>query len=477
VPRLDWEALRNVPYPNEWPSDGIAQLEDGEYREQYLPDSATEMRIGLAPYRIFGDLNGDSADDAAVILVADPGGSGTFYYLSAVLNQDGDPKPVASQFLGDRVFFRDLSIDDRHILIELDIAGPDDPMCCPTDHKRQIYAVKGEELVLAAEEDLPDPEISARLDVPKRWLEFEPGATSATYEGDITFNGIHTYKVRALAGQTMTVTLTSPHEDVLLSIFGVDGAVPVSIFSELTRWTGKLPVTQDYTINVVAVGSDTPYTLQVDIAGEAEPLPTVEPSAPPVTAEPTPAGPSDNLIYLTFDDGPTGPRWTPQVLDVLAHHDAKATFFVLGQKAQRYPDLIQAQHDAGHAIANHTFDHQSLSSLSREAFLNEVQSTQRILGEKGVPCLRPPYGATDSYTRARAEELGYRIVMWDIDTTDWKRPGAAAIANEMLANACPGAVVLMHDGGGDRSQTVEALESVLSELDAQGYRFEPLCGE
>lgn len=474
-PSLTWDVLRNTAYPNEWPSDGIAQLEDDEYREKYMPDSATEMRIGLAPYRLFGDLNGDGADDAAVILVADPGGSGTFYYLSAVLNQNGDPKPAGSQFLGDRVFFRDLSIDDGHILIELDIVRPDDPMCCPTDHKRQTYAVIGEELVLVGEEDLPDPEISARLDVPQQWIEFDLGATSATYEGDITFNGIHTYKVRALAGQTMTVTLTSPHEDVLLSIFGVDGAVSVSIFSEVTRWTGELPVTQDYTINVVAVGSDTPYTLLVEIVGEAEPLPTVEPTPPPVAVEPTPSGPADNVIYLTFDDGPTDPQWTPQALAVLAQHDARATFFVLGQNAQHYPDLIQAEHDAGHAIANHTFDHQSLSGLGREAFFDEVQSTQHILGDKGVPCLRPPYGTTDSYTRARAEELGYQIVMWDIDTVDWKRPGAAAIANEVLINAYPGAVVLMHDGGGDRSQTLEALETVLSQLTTQGYRFEPLC--
>jgi peptidoglycan/xylan/chitin deacetylase (PgdA/CDA1 family)/heat shock protein HslJ len=475
APSLAWDVLKNLAYPNEWPSDGVAQLEDGEYRETYTPDSATEMKIGLAPYRLFGDLNGDWADDAAVILVADPGGSGTFYYLSAVLNQDGDPKPVGSQFLGDRVFVRDLSIDGGHILIELDIAGPDDPVCCPTDHRRQTYVVKGEELVLVGEEDLPDPDISARLDVPQQRVEFESGTTSATYQGDITFNGIHTYKVRALAGQTMTVTLTSPHDDVLLSIFGVDGAVSASIFSELTQWTGELPVTQDYTINAVAVGSDTPYTLQVEIVGEAELLPTVEPTPPPVAPEPTPAVSLDNVIYLTFDDGPTGPQWTPQVLSVLAGYNAKATFFVLGQNAQRYPDLIQAEYDAGHAIANHTFDHQSLSGLGREAFFNEVQSTQSILGDKSVPCLRPPYGATDSYTRARAEELGYQIVMWDIDTEDWKRPGAGAIVNEVLTNAHPGAVVLMHDGGGDRSQTLEALETVLSQLADLGYRFEPLC--
>ena len=246
-----------------------------------------------------------------------------------------------------------------------------------------------------------------------------------------------------------------------------------SIFSELTHWTGQLPSTQDYTINVVAVGGDTPYTLQVEIVGPAQPPPTVAPS--PVPAEPTlPAG-AGGAIYPTFDDGPTDPQWTPQVLEILAAHAARATFFVLGQSAQRYPDIIQAEYDAGHAVANHTFDHQSLSGLGREAFFNEVQATQGILGDRGVPCLRPPYGATDSYTRARAEELGYQIVMWDIDTVDWQQPGAAAIAAEAVAQARPGAVVLMHDGGGDRSQTVEALESVLSQLGAQGYRFEPLC--
>jgi peptidoglycan/xylan/chitin deacetylase (PgdA/CDA1 family) len=451
----------------------VAQLEDGEYREQYTPDSATEMRIGLAPYRLFGDLSGDGADDAAVILIVDPGGSGTFYYLSAVLNESGYPKPVGSHLLGDRVFFRGLSIDDGQILVELDIAGPGDPMCCPTDHKLKTFALEGEEIVLVGEEDLPDPEISARLDVPEQWIEFEPGATSATHSGDITFNGIHTYKLRVLAGQTMTVTLLSPREDVLLSIFGPDGAVSASIFSEVTRWSGELPATHVCTINVVGVGGDTSYTLLVEIAGQAELPPTAEPT--PVAEEPTPAETSDNVIYLTFDDGPTDPQWTPQVLEALAAHDARATFFVLGQNAQRYPDLIQAEYEAGHAIANHTFDHQSLSGMGREAFFSELQSTQGILGDKGVPCLRPPYGATDSYTRARAEELGYRIVMWDIDTADWQQPGAAVIAQEAVAKARPGAVVLMHDGGGDRSQTVDALRSVLSQLSDQGYRFEPLC--
>jgi peptidoglycan/xylan/chitin deacetylase (PgdA/CDA1 family) len=481
VRALAWGTLRNTGYPNEWPSEGIAQLEDGEYREQYLPDSATEMVINLAPYRLFGDLNGDGVEDAAVILIAAPGGSGTFYYLSAVLNQDGQPRPLPSQFLGDRVYIRDLSIDEGLVRVELDIAGPDDPVCCPTDHRRQAYAVEGEKLVLVGEENLPDPEISARLDVPQKQIRLEPGATSATYQEEITFNGIHTYLVRAMAGQTMTATVRSPHNDVLLSIFG-GGRTLASIFSEVTNWTGEVPTAQDYNINLVAVGSDTSYTLTVEIVGKASRDPTpstvgpASPTPPAATEATTPASP-EKVIHITFDDGPTGPQWTPQVLDVLAEHDAEATFFVLGQNARRYPEIIQAEYEAKHVIANHTLDHCSLSGIGREAFLREILSTQEILGDRAAHCLRPPYGATDSYTRARAAELGYTIVMWDIDTEDWKGPGPQAIASAVLDQAYPGAVVLMHDGGGDRSQTVEALKTILGQLKDQGYRFEAICRE
>jgi peptidoglycan/xylan/chitin deacetylase (PgdA/CDA1 family) len=165
------------------------------------------------------------------------------------------------------------------------------------------------------------------------------------------------------------------------------------------------------------------------------------------------------------------------VLEALAEHDAQATFFVLGQNARRYPEIVQAEYQANHVIANHTLDHRSLSGIGREAFFREVLDTQEILGARGTHCLRPPYGATDSYTRARAAELGYTVVMWDIDTEDWRRPGPEAIATEVLGKAFPGAVVLMHDGGGDRSQTVEALKVILGQLTDQGYRFEAICRE
>jgi peptidoglycan/xylan/chitin deacetylase (PgdA/CDA1 family) len=143
--------------------------------------------------------------------------------------------------------------------------------------------------------------------------------------------------------------------------------------------------------------------------------------------------------------------------------------------AQRNGDLIDAEVVSGHGVANHTLDHSSLSGVGKEAFFREVLETERILGDRGTKCLRPPYGATDAYTRAYLSELGYRLVMWDIDTVDWRRPGVGAIIEEATSKAFPGAVVLFHDGGGDRSQTVEALESVLRELSRRGYAFAPVC--
>ena len=151
------------------------------------------------------------------------------------------------------------------------------------------------------------------------------------------------------------------------------------------------------------------------------------------------------------------------------------TFFVLGQLAARYPDLVAAEVKAGHSVANHTYGHQTLDKIGREAFLKEVQSTEATLGARGTKCLRPPYGATDAYTRAYAAELGYSLIMWDIDTQDWSRPGASVISDTVLKEAFPGAIVLFHDGGGDRAQTVEALRSVLEGLSQKGYVFEPVC--
>ena len=187
-----------------------------------------------------------------------------------------------------------------------------------------------------------------------------------------------------------------------------------------------------------------------------------------------PSGSARPVVHLTFDDGPQ-PQWTPQILAVLARYHARATFFVLGQQAQRYPGLIQAIVSGGHTVANHTFSHASLRGIGRDLFVSEVQRTQVVLRGIGTACLRPPYGAIDGAGRGYAAELGYRIVLWDVDPRDWTRPGSALIAAHVLQRVRPGSIVLLHDGGGSRAQTVAALDTILRQLTARGYSFAPVC--
>ncbi len=210
---------------------------------------------------------------------------------------------------------------------------------------------------------------------------------------------------------------------------------------------------------------------------EPEPAPTgnVEPSEP--AAHDRAGAP---VVYLTFDDGPH-PTWTPRVLDLLARYEAPATFFALGQNVSRFPEIVDRMIAAGHEAENHTFDHIWLDKAPRELFISQVAAADEALhaaaGDRVDPiaCLRPPYAAMNAQTRELAAELGKSIVLWSIDTQDWRRPGAEQITSHVLSSVRPGAIILMHDGGGERSQTVAALETVLDGLAARGYRFGLLC--
>ena len=206
-----------------------------------------------------------------------------------------------------------------------------------------------------------------------------------------------------------------------------------------------------------------------------EPPDRVDPAHPPAHNR---AGAP--LAYLTFDDGPH-PTWTPAVLDVLARHKAPATFFVLGSNVSRYPQIVQRIVDEGHEAENHTFDHIWLSKADREDIVAQVTSTDDALhavaGDRVDPieCLRPPYAATNERAVRTAAELGKSIVLWSIDPQDWRRPAAEQIASHVLANVRPGAIILMHDGGGERSQTVAALDTVIEGLSGRGYALGLIC--
>ncbi|WP_202868779.1 polysaccharide deacetylase family protein [Kribbella antibiotica] len=173
------------------------------------------------------------------------------------------------------------------------------------------------------------------------------------------------------------------------------------------------------------------------------------------------------VIYLTFDDGPHA-GWTPKVLQILRKHHAQATFFVLGAEAAKRPDLVEQTRAAGHHIGNHTWDHPMLTKLPADKMRQEIFS-----GVKSK-CFRPPFRDTNAAVAAVAKANHQRQVLWDVDTNDWKKPGAASIEHAILAGAYPGAIVLMHDGGGNRTQTVAALERAMTKLQRKGYTFRAL---
>jgi peptidoglycan/xylan/chitin deacetylase (PgdA/CDA1 family) len=183
---------------------------------------------------------------------------------------------------------------------------------------------------------------------------------------------------------------------------------------------------------------------------------------------------ADKVLYLTFDDGPFSPN-TEAILDLLAQHGARATFFVVGTQAAARPALLERIHAGGHGLANHTWGHRSLEGASWETFAAQVTGLGDLLGEKESKCLRPPYSKTDANTFAWAEALGYRVVLYSADPEDWKLPGDTVVAQRIVAQAQPGAIIVLHDGGGDRTQTVAALAAAIPALKAEGYRFEALC--
>ncbi|MFE3324535.1 bifunctional polysaccharide deacetylase/glycosyltransferase family 2 protein [Streptomyces sp. NPDC059176] len=205
----------------------------------------------------------------------------------------------------------------------------------------------------------------------------------------------------------------------------------------------------------------------------------------PVIDARTPGAPKalsvpDKNLVLTFDDGPD-PTWTPKVLDKLKKYDAHAVFFVTGTMASRHPELVQRMVAEGHEVGLHTFNHPDLSFQSKSRIDWELSQNQlAIAGAAGIrtSLFRPPYSsfsdAFDDKSWPVTEYIGsrgYITALNNTDSEDWKRPGVDAIIKQASPEGTEGSIVLMHDSGGDRSQTVAALDRFLPEMKARGYRF------
>jgi peptidoglycan-N-acetylglucosamine deacetylase len=192
---------------------------------------------------------------------------------------------------------------------------------------------------------------------------------------------------------------------------------------------------------------------------------TTSTTGKPVPPDPTTSVASGKkVLFLTFDDGPD-PTWTPQVLATMAQYGAHATFFELGQMQSEHPGLRDQVLAAGNAIGSHSISHPQLTKLSA------AQRHHQIFDGPRSTCFRPPYGATNAKVRADIKAAGMVQVLWDVDPRDWARPGTSVIVHNILTHAKSGRIILMHDGGGNRAQSVAALKQILPVLKAQGYTF------
>ena len=267
------------------------------------------------------------------------------------------------------------------------------------------------------------------------------------------------------------------------------------------EWTGRLADGRTYWYSdgrAVAVraqlaldrhlGGIALWRIGSEEAGALEKLPAdARRAAHPVLA----AGPSRTVrnvhvrgvVALTFDDGPD-PRWTPQILKILRAEHVPATFFVVGQQAQQHQALVRQEMQDGDVVGNHTYSHKDLSKIGTFHAQAEILAGSAVI--EGITGRRPilfrsPYGKGDMSAGKvgadqLANDLGEHAVSWNNDPADWSRPGVSAIESRVASSIQERSVVLLHDGGGDRAQTIAALPAVIQKLKAQGYLFTTVDG-
>jgi peptidoglycan-N-acetylglucosamine deacetylase len=176
-------------------------------------------------------------------------------------------------------------------------------------------------------------------------------------------------------------------------------------------------------------------------------------------------------IAMTFDDGPHATN-TPKLLDMAAKRHIKLTFFVIGQCVEQNPALLRREVAEGHEIGNHTWSHPNLAKLSDDGVRTQLQQTEDIIVKTiGIKpkLMRPPYGELTKRQRQWVNrDFGYKIILWDVDPVDWKRPGSNVVAQRIIAGARPGSIILSHD---IHPPTIAAMPQVFDTLLAKGFKF------
>jgi peptidoglycan/xylan/chitin deacetylase (PgdA/CDA1 family) len=271
-------------------------------------------------------------------------------------------------------------------------------------------------------------------------------------------------------------------QGILIAIVAITGSLSLGLMMLVKPNTSEAQSRQSINENYIApkVGTQqrleglkatmlTIWQKEASAKGLASDLPTRFQGATIAEAK---LGQGKKVIALTFDDGPW-PQTTAQVLDILKKNDIKGTFFVVGQNVKNFPDLMKRVVVEGHAIGNHTWHHWYHAMSPQTAAYEIDHTTDLIYKTTGVKTslFRPPGGIMTNGVAAYARNSKYGVIMWSSDSTDYARPSVPKLISNIFREAKPGGIVLMHDGGGNRSHTVQALPTIIESFRKQGYSF------
>lgn len=209
-----------------------------------------------------------------------------------------------------------------------------------------------------------------------------------------------------------------------------------------------------------------------EISGEVLKATTLTSATPEVFVRARYDGKS-KVVALTFDDGPQ-PTYTPQILKILRSAKVKATFFMIGRQARRYAALARSVRADGNVIGNHSLGHKSLANAPRTTVVEQiVGGASAIKAATGVKPFwyRPANGSLSNLVYEVAQADGERVIVWSLDPDDWKRPSPSVLVRLVVSQVRSGSVVLLHDGGGNRANTIAALPQIIAKLRKQGYHF------
>ncbi|MDO4240972.1 MAG: polysaccharide deacetylase family protein [Microbacteriaceae bacterium] len=415
------------------------------------------------------DLNGDGQTDALQIYTAKADDSAALIALAALTQKEGDPRILPAVALGSNLKIEELK----------DVNSSAHLLAAAATGEQIKYVFTASETNLNTQ---INTDASAAKNVEKSLIRAEkfPAEGKTPGEGE---NLEYTLRGKIELGRPAALEVNIPTTHTLIITQKGTAAFQViddksavleggSEESQKSADSKELEIKRPGKFSIIVQAVETVVAdVDLHLTLKAKPKPKPPPQAAvEQVGYPTHDAAGRPILYLTFDDGPS--RYTVQILDLLKQYGAKATFFWIGSSIGAGRDVMERAKAEGHTIGNHTWSHPDLTKLKDPELNAEIDKAQAVNGKS--TCLRPPYGATNAHTKSVFAAKGLREILWDVDTLDWQKPGAGTIANTILNQSRPGYVVLMHDGGGERTQTVAAVAAVLPQLAAQGYVFHPV---